>query len=103
VVDPDTKEKYALKQISMLQGGRGIENEMAVLLNKNLQHINIVRYFTFFQDNELINIVMEFCEERNLEIYANKRIQRKATTRRGFLKYEKTFDYVLCLNEINNK
>jgi hypothetical protein len=31
VIDPDTKEKYALKQISMLQGGGG-ENEMAVLL-----------------------------------------------------------------------
>jgi serine/threonine protein kinase len=77
VIDPDTKQKYAIKQISILQSGKGILKEIEILLNKNLEHINIVRYFTFFPDKGLINIIIEFCEEGNLEKYIKEKYNGK--------------------------
>jgi serine/threonine protein kinase len=41
-------------------------------LNEKLHHINLVRYFTFFPEGEYISIVMELCEEGNLENYFRK-------------------------------
>jgi serine/threonine protein kinase len=72
VENPDTGEDYAIKRISEKDAGDGLTNEIKVLLNKNLHHINLVRYFTFFKEGEYINIVMELCEEGNLENYISK-------------------------------
>jgi serine/threonine protein kinase len=46
--------------------------EIDLLLNKNLQHMNIVRYFVVFSDEEYLNIIMELCEEGNLENYLKR-------------------------------
>jgi serine/threonine protein kinase len=46
--------------------------EISVLLNKNLVHINLVRYFTFFLEKDYVNIIMELCEEGNLEDYPKR-------------------------------
>jgi serine/threonine protein kinase len=72
VIDPDTKEKYAIKRISTKEGGKNLVGEIEIILNKNLQHINLVRYFTFFPEGEFINIIMEFCSEGNLDEYLKK-------------------------------
>jgi serine/threonine protein kinase len=72
VVDPDTNEDYALKKISVAEGSSDVMREIDVLLNKKLIHINIVRYFTFFHEKDYVNIIMELCEEGNLEDYPKR-------------------------------
>jgi serine/threonine protein kinase len=46
--------------------------EMEVLLDKNLHHINLVQYFSFFINGGFAYIIMELCEERNVEDYFKK-------------------------------
>jgi serine/threonine protein kinase len=72
VIDPDTKHNYAIKRISKREGGKNMIGEMEILKSKNLHHINLVRYFTFFEEEEFINIIMELCEEGNLEDFIKK-------------------------------
>jgi serine/threonine protein kinase len=72
VIDQDSNEKYAIKRISVEKGNEDIMHEIRMLLNKKLQHINLVGYLTFFHEGEFINIVMELCEEGNLEDYLKK-------------------------------
>jgi serine/threonine protein kinase len=72
VEDPDTNQEYALKKISIGKKNNNVISEMEILMNKNLHHINLVRYFTFFLEKETANIIMELCEEGNLENYSKK-------------------------------
>jgi serine/threonine protein kinase len=51
---------------------KGLKEETNVLFDKNLYHINIVRYLTFFEDMPYGYLIMELCEEGNLEEYSNK-------------------------------
>jgi serine/threonine protein kinase len=72
VTDPNIKEKYAIKRIPTQEAGGGVMREMEILLNENLHHINLVRYFNFFIDGGFAYIIMELCEEGNVEDYFKK-------------------------------
>jgi serine/threonine protein kinase len=72
VVDPDTNENYALKKISVAKGIDDVLPEIRILVDSKLIHINLVRYFTFFYEKDFVNIIMELCEEGNLEDYPKK-------------------------------
>jgi serine/threonine protein kinase len=72
VIDPDTKEKYAIKRMVIGESHKGLKEETNVLFDENLHHINIVRYLTFFEDMPYGYLIMELCEEGNLEEYSNK-------------------------------
>jgi serine/threonine protein kinase len=73
VIDQNTKEKYALKRIPIKkEESKGRIKEMEILQNEKLHHINIVRYFTCFIEGETMNIIMELCEEGNLEDFIKK-------------------------------
>jgi serine/threonine protein kinase len=49
-----------------------LKEETNVLFDENLHHINIVRYLTFFEDMPYGYLIMELCEEGNLEEYSKK-------------------------------
>jgi serine/threonine protein kinase len=72
VIDPDSKEKYAIKRMIIGESYKGWKKELGVVLNENLHHINIVRYLTFFEDMPYGYLIMELCEEGNLEEYSKK-------------------------------
>jgi serine/threonine protein kinase len=75
VIDPDTSQNFAIKLISV-KNRKQEKRELEVVMNENLNHINIVRYFSSFRQKIkgkiFTSIIMELCEEGNLEDFCKK-------------------------------
>jgi serine/threonine protein kinase len=69
VIDPDTNEKCAIKQLSIVSAKKSLGKEVDFFFNQKLHHPNIIQYFSFFTDNLYLNIVMEYCGKGNLDDY----------------------------------
>jgi serine/threonine protein kinase len=69
VIDGDSKEKYAIKRISKKdeKENKNMIEKIKILQNEKFHNINIVRYFNYFIEKEYLNIIMELCEEGNIE------------------------------------
>ena len=70
------RQIYVLKQIDFSRMGRAQRNESlreTLLMNK-LRHQYIVEFVDSFQDENKLNIIMEFCENGDLGILLKKQM-----------------------------
>jgi serine/threonine protein kinase len=66
-----SRKKFVIKTI-LLNSPKSALNEISVLFNRNLQSDHLVRYYEHFSKGEFENIVMEYCENGDLEKYIEK-------------------------------
>jgi serine/threonine protein kinase len=68
LVEDSKFQKFAIKRIPLTLK-ESVLKETSVFLNRNLISDHLVHYFKHFSDEKYENIVMEYCENGNLEKY----------------------------------
>ena len=96
-------EIYAMKIINLENKKNEIEyikNEIEML--KKIEHQNIVKYYTKFEKDNRIYIIMEYLEYGNLDVYINllTRLKKKKKDIIKIKKLEIINILIQCINEL---
>jgi serine/threonine protein kinase len=71
LVKDHSGKRFVIKRIP-LNSPKSALNEISVLFNTELESNHLVHYYEHFSDGQFENIVIEYCENGDLEKYIEK-------------------------------